>query len=244
MKVAPLDQLWVYLSGSPLLSLLATLLAFALAVRLNRALGGTPLLHPVTLAIAILIGLLLLVDMDYATYFEGAQFIHFLLGPATVALAIPLYDHRERVRRLLVPLLIACLAGIVTAVATTLGIAMALGARHETLLSLAPRSVTSPIAMGIAEQIGGIPSLAVGLVLLTGSIGCALSPWVFRLLRVEDPAVQGFSLGLAAHGFGTAQAFARIGAVAGAFSGLAMGLAGLLTAFLLPLLTRLFGLGA
>ncbi|WP_290785812.1 LrgB family protein [Halomonas sp.] len=243
MNVAELDQLWVYLSGSPLLSLLATLVVFALAVRINSAMGGTPLLHPVTLSIAILIGLLMLVDMDYATYFEGAQFIHFLLGPATVALAIPLYDHRERVRRLLVPLLIACMTGIVTAVASTLGLAMALGARTETVLSLAPRSVTSPIAMGIAEQIGGIPSLAAGLVLLTGSIGCALSPWVFRLLRVTDPAVQGFTLGLAAHGFGTAQAFARIGVVAGAFSGLAMGLAGLLTAFLLPLLTRLFGLG-
>jgi predicted murein hydrolase (TIGR00659 family) len=244
VNFADLDQLWVYLSGSPLLSLLATLLIFALAVRINRALGGTPLLHPVTLSIAMLIGLLLLVDMDYATYFEGAQFIHFLLGPATVALAIPLYDHRERVRRLLGPLLIACMTGIVTAVASTLGLAMALGARAETVLSLAPRSVTSPIAMGIAEQIGGIPSLAAGLVLLTGSIGCALSPWVFRLLRIKDPAVQGFSLGLSAHGFGTAQAFARIGAVAGAFSGLAMGLTGLLTAFLLPLLTGLFGLGS
>lgn len=243
MNFADLDQLWVYLTGSPLLSLLMTLLVFALAVRINRALGGTPLVHPVTLSIAMLIGLLLLVDMDYATYFEGAQFIHFLLGPATVALAIPLYDHRERVRRLLVPLLIACMTGIVTAVASTLGLAMALGARAETVLSLAPRSVTSPIAMGVAEQIGGIPSLAAGLVLMTGSIGCALSPWVFRLLRIQDPAVQGFSLGLSAHGFGTAQAFARIGAVAGAFSGLAMGLTGLLTAFLLPLLTRLFGLG-
>lgn len=243
MNFADLDQLWVYLSGNPLLSLLMTLLVFALAVRLNRALGGTPLLHPVTLSIALLIGLLLLLDMDYATYFEGAQFIHFLLGPATVALAIPLYDHRERVRRLLGPLLIACLTGIVTAVASTMGLAMALGAGAETVLSLAPRSVTSPIAMGVAEQIGGIPSLAAGLVLLTGSIGCALSPWVFRLLKVKDPAVQGFALGLSAHGFGTAQAFARIGAVAGAFSGLAMGLTGLLTAFLLPLLIRLFGLG-
>lgn len=242
MKVAALDQLWVYLSGHPLLSLLVTLLAFTAAVRINRALGGTSLLHPVTLSIVLLIAFLLLVDMDYSTYFEGAQFIHFLLGPATVALAIPLYDHRERVRRLLVPLLLACGAGIVTAVGSTLGLAMLLGARPETLLSLAPRSVTSPIAMGIAEQVGGIPSLAAGLVLLTGSIGCALAPWVFRLLRVRHPAVQGFTLGLSAHGFGTAHAFARIGAVAGAFSGLAMGLTGLLTAFLLPLLTRLFGL--
>lgn len=242
MRVAALDQLWVYLSGNPLLSLLMTLLAFILAVRVNRALGGTPLLHPVMLAIALLIGCLVLVDMDYATYFEGAQFIHFLLGPATVALAIPLYDHRERVRRLLVPLLAACVTGIVTAVASTLGLALLLGARHETLMSLAPRSVTSPIAMGIAEQIGGIPSLAAGLVLLTGAIGCALGPWLFRWLRIEDPAVQGFTLGLAAHGFGTAHAFARLGAVAGAFSGLSMGLTGLLTAFLLPLITHLLGL--
>ncbi|MGM0983968.1 MAG: LrgB family protein [Pseudomonadota bacterium] len=243
MNVASLDQLWVYLSGNPLLSLLMTLLIFTLAVKINRAMGGTPLLHPVTLSIAMLIALLLLADMEYRTYFEGAQFIHFLLGPATVALAIPLYDHRERVRLLLWPLLLACGVGIVTAVVSTLGLAMLLGARTETLLSLAPRSVTSPIAMGIAEQIGGIPSLAAGLVLLTGSIGCALGPWIFRLLRIRDPEVQGFTLGLAAHGFGTAHAFARLGAVAGAFSGLAMGLTGLLTAFLLPLITRLFGFG-
>lgn len=243
MNVAELDQLWVYLSGHPLLSLLVTLLAFTLAVRVNRAIGGTALLHPVTLSIALLIGFLLLADIEYATYFEGAQFIHFLLGPATVALAIPLYDHRERVRRLMVPLLLACGTGIVTAVMSTLGLALLMGARPETLLTLAPRSVTSPIAMGIAEEIGGIPSLAAGLVLLTGSIGCALGPGIFRILRVRDPAVQGFTLGLAAHGFGTAHAFARIGPVAGAFSGLAMGLTGLLTAFVLPALVGLFGLG-
>jgi predicted murein hydrolase (TIGR00659 family) len=242
VNVAELDQLWVYLSGHPLLSLLVTLLAFTLAVRVNRAIGGTALLHPVTLSIALLIGFLLLADIEYATYFEGAQFIHFLLGPATVALAIPLYDHRERVRRLLVPLLLACGTGIVTAVMSTLGLALLMGARPETLLTLAPRSVTSPIAMGIAEEIGGIPSLAAGLVLLTGSIGCALGPGIFRLLRVRDPAVQGFTLGLAAHGFGTAHAFARIGPVAGAFSGLAMGLTGLSTAFVLPALVGLFGL--
>lgn len=242
MNVAALDQLWVYLSGNPLLSLLVTLLAFIVAVRVNKSLGGTPLLHPVMLAIAMLIGFLLLVDMDYATYFEGAQFIHFLLGPATVALAIPLYDHRERIRRMLLPLLIACFAGIVIAVLSTIGVAMLLGAHYATLMSLAPRSVTSPIAMGIAEQIGGIPSLAAGLVLLTGAIGCAVGPVVFHVLKIKDPAVKGFSLGLTAHGFGTAHSFAHLGAVAGAFSGLAMGLTGLLTAFLLPLIIKLVGL--
>jgi len=242
MKSGSLDELWVYLSGNPLLSLLVTLLAFALAVRINKWLGGTPLFHTVTLSIVLLIAFLLLTGIDYPTYFEGAQFIHFLLGPATVALAIPLYDHRERVRQLLVPITVACLAGIVTAVASTLGLAMVLGASPETVLTLAPRSVTSPIAMGIAEMIGGIPSLAAGLVLITGSIGCALGPIVFRLIGVADPVVQGFTMGLAAHGFGTAQSFAKLGAMAGAFSGLAMGLTGLVTAFLLPLIVALFGL--
>lgn len=241
MNVVALDQLWVYLSGNPLLSLLATMVAFIMASHLNRLLGGTPLLHPVILSVILLIAFLMLTGIDYPTYFEGAQFIHFLLGPATVALAIPLYDHLDRVRRMLLPIVLACMAGIVTAVGSTIGLAALFGASPQTLLSLAPRSVTSPIAMGIAEQLGGIPSLAAGLVLLTGSLGCMMGPWIFRLMKVDDPSVQGFTMGLAAHGFGTAHCFTSLGAMAGAFAGLAMGLTGLLTAFLLPLMTMLFG---
>ncbi|GAA5174519.1 MULTISPECIES: LrgB family protein [Halomonadaceae] len=240
--MADFERLWVYLSGNPLVSLLATLVAFYFATHINRWARHSPLVHPVLVAIALLIGFLMLTGIDYASYFQGAQFIHFLLGPATVALAIPLFDHRERVRRLWLPILLACVTGIVTAVGSTLGIAMLLGAQRETLLSLAPRSVTSPIAMGIAEQVGGIPSLAAGLVLLTGSIGCVLGPWLLRWLKIEDPSVRGFTMGLAAHGFGTAQSFASFGAMAGAFAGLAMGLTGMLTAFLLPLIVSLLGL--
>lgn len=242
MNVVRLDQLWVYLSGNPLLSLLATLIAFLVAVRINRGFGGTPLLHPVILSIVLLITFLLMTGIDYATYFEGAQFIHFLLGPATVALAIPLYDHRQRVARMILPILAACLTGIFTAVGTTLAMGWVLGVEHEVLMSVAPRSVTSPIAMGIAEQLGGIPALAAGLVLLTGSVGCALGPFIFRILKVQDPTVKGFTMGLAAHGFGTAYSFSSLGAAAGAFAGLSMGLTGLLTAFLLPLITHLLGL--
>ncbi|MBZ5877585.1 LrgB family protein [Chromohalobacter israelensis] len=242
MNLPVLDRLWVYLSASPLLYLLVTLLAFIAATRINRRLGGTPFLHPVIIAIVLLIGFLKLTRTDYVTYFEGAQFIHFLLGPATVALAIPLYDYRERVRRMLLPILLGGGAGIVMAVTSTVGLAMLMGASRETVLTLAPRSVTSPIAMGIAEKLGGIPSLAAGLVLLTGSVGCALGPVIFRLVKVRDPSVQGFAMGLAAHGFGTAHSFSSIGAVAGAFAGLSMGLTGLFTAFLLPPIVHLFGL--
>lgn len=237
-----LQQVWVYLAASPLLHLFATLAAFLMATRINRWVGGTQLLHPVIIAIALLIGFLLLTGTDYATYFEGAQFLHFLLGPATVALAIPLYDHRERVRRMLLPIVFGSLVGIATAVVTAVGVALSLGADPQTVLSLAPKSVTSPIAMGIAEKLGGIPSLTAGLVLLTGVIGCIIGPWIFRWTRVIDPSIQGYTMGLAAHGFGTAYCFTSVGAVAGAFSGLSMGLSGLLTAFLLPPIVHLFGL--
>lgn len=154
MNLAPLDALWVYLSASPLLHLLLTLVAFLLATAINRLARGASLAHPVLVSIALIIGFLWLTDTDYPTYFEGAQFIHFLLGPATVALAVPLFDHLDRVKQMLWPLLTACCVGIVTAVTTTLGLALALGAHTQVALSLAPKSVTSPIAMGIAEKTG------------------------------------------------------------------------------------------
>lgn len=234
-----LSELWVYLAASKLLYLLLTLLAFMLAQWINRRARGTPFLHPVLVAIGLLISYLLLTDTSYSVYFEGAQFIHFLLGPAIVALAVPLYDHRERIKREFLPLMLACLAGIVTAVLSTMALVKLLGGREDTLMSLAPKSVTSPIAMGIAEQIGGYPALAAGIVLITGAIGCVLGPPIFRLLKIKDHAVQGFALGLAAHGFGTAQSFS-VSNLAGAFAGLAMGVTGLLSAFLIPLLVRLF----
>jgi len=242
-KVAPVEiefaGIWVYLAASPLLGLTLTLVAFQLSIWLNRLLGGTALAHPVMLSMAMLIALLLLTDTSYQSYFEGAQFIHFLLGPATVALAVPLYDNLERVKRMLLPLLIACISGAVTAAASAVLVAKLLGAEPATLASIAPKSVTTPIAMGVSEVLGGIPALTASMVLVTGTIGCVVAPWLFRRLRVRDESVQGFALGLAAHGFGTAQAFG-ISAVAGAFAGLGLGLTGVVTAFLLPLFMRLF----
>ena len=232
-------DLWVYMAASPLLHLLLTLLAFFLAVWINRRMGGSPLLHPVLVAIALLVGFLLITKTPYSTYFEGAQFIHFLMGPAIVSLAVPLFDHRERIRREFIPLILACVAGIITAVISTVVLVRLLGGREDTMLSLVPKSVTTPIAMGIAEQIGGYPALAAGIVLITGAIGCILGPPMFKLLKIKDHSVQGFAMGLAAHGFGTAQCFS-LSNLAGAFAGLAMGVTGLLSAFLIPLIMRFF----
>lgn len=232
---------WVYVSAQPLFWLILTLVAYQMCIHVNRVAGGTPLLHPVILTLVLIISFLQMTDTDYATYFSGAQFIHFLLGPATVALAVPLYDLRRRIRALWKPLLIACITGATTAALTALLIGKVFDLPDPILISLAPKSVTSPIALGIAEKLGGYPSLAAGLVLITGAIGCLMAPWLFRWLQIDDDAVKGFTLGLAAHGFGTASAFS-ISVIAGAFGGLAMGLTGLLTAFLLPLLLGLMGI--
>ncbi|MCW4150353.1 MULTISPECIES: LrgB family protein [Halomonadaceae] len=236
-----LTTFWVYFNARPLFWIVITLGAYLSASMLNRKAGGTALLHPVLVAMLMIILLLTLSGTDYDTYFEGAQFIHFLLGPATVALAVPLYDHRARIRQMLLPLLVVCLSGSLTAVVTTLLIGQLFGASDALLLSMAPKSVTSPIAIGISEQIGGFPSLSAGLSLTTGVMGCLLAPLVFRVLKVRSHTSSGFALGLAAHGFGTAYAMQR-NTLAGAFAGLAMGMTGIFSSVLIPLISQLFGL--
>ncbi len=230
-----LDLLWVYLQQEPLLWLTATLGAYVIGHRLHQAAGGSPLVNSVAVAIAILVAVLLFTGTSYATYFEGAQFVHFLLGPATVLLAVPLYRNFNRVRRLLVPILVALLAGSVTAIVSAVAVAAVLGASRETLLSLAPKSATTPIAMGIAEGIGGLASLTATLVILTGIIGAMIVTPLLNALRVTDWAARGFAVGVAAHGIGAARAF-QVNQLAGTFAGIAMALNALLTALLVPLL--------
>lgn len=229
----PIGEIWVYLSASPLLGLTITLLAYQAAHALYLRSGQHPLANPVLIAVAILAALLGLTGTSYETYFDGAQFVHFLLGPATVALAVPLYTQFRRVRSMLLPISAGLLAGSTTAIVSAVLIARLFDASTATQASLAPKSVTTPIAMGIAERIGGLPSLTAVLVIFTGVLGAIIGGKVFALIRIDDPAIRGFSLGVASHGIGTARAF-QINEQMGAFAALAMGLNGLLTALLLP----------
>ncbi|HMW77337.1 MAG TPA: LrgB family protein [Rhodocyclaceae bacterium] len=230
-----ISDLWVYLAASPLLGLTVTLLAYQGGLWLYRRSGMHPLANPVLLAVAVLVALLLLTGTPYATYFEGAQFVHFLLGPATVALAVPLHAQIRRVRALALPIAAGLLAGGLTAALSAVAVGRWLGASGPTVLSLAPKSATTPIAMGVAEQIGGIPSLTAVLVIATGIFGAVLAIPLFDRLRVRDPAVRGFALGVASHGIGTARAF-QIDEETGAFAALAMGLNGVFTALAVPAL--------
>ncbi|HZF75891.1 MAG TPA: LrgB family protein [Acetobacteraceae bacterium] len=235
-----LAKVWVYLAQEPLAALTATLAAWLLALRLQRALGRHPLANPVLFAVAALAGALLAGGVEYRAYFEGAQFVHFLLGPATVALAVPLYRQWQVVRRSALAATLSVVLGGAFAAGVGIALALALDAAPEVTASLAPRSVTTPVAMGIAERIGGLPSLTAAVVILSGVVGAALGPVVLDLVRVRDWRARGLAIGTAAHGIGTARALS-VNATAGAFSGLAMGLNALATALILPLLWRLLG---
>ena len=235
-----LSDIWVYLSASPLLHLTLTLVAYQLGLAAYRRAQSNPLVNPVVVAVGLIVCLLLISRTSYERYFAGAQFIHFLLGPATVALALPLYRQINHVRRSKVALAVSILAGSATATASAVGIGWLFGASRATLISLAPKSVTAPVAMAIAEKLGGLPSLTAVLVILTGIIGAMIGPVLLNRLGIRDWAARGLAMGTASHGIGTARAL-QVNEVAGAFAGLAMGLNALATAVLLPLLWRLLG---
>jgi len=229
--------LWIYLQTSPLLWLAVTLATYWVADRIWRRLGQPALLHPVLVAIVALVLVLRLTGTPYERYFEGAQFVHFLLGPATVALAVPLYRNLGLIRASALPVSIALVAGSLTAIVSGILIAHALGAPAEIVLSLAPKSVTAPIAMAMSEKIGGIPSLTAALTIVTGITGAVLATLIFRERPPDWPA-RGLAIGTAAHGIGTARAVA-LDSAAGAFSTVALGANAIVTALLVPLIAAL-----
>jgi len=230
-----LQDIWVYLSASPLAHLTLTLLAFQVGFFIYKKGGLHPLLNPVLIAVVLVVTFLFATNTSYQDYFDGAQFVHFLLGPATVALAIPLYRQFDRVRQSALAIIASIVAGSVTATLSALCIGYLLSASENTLISLAPKSVTAPVAMGISEQLGGLPSLTAVLVIITGILGAMVGPIVLNLMGVRDMAARGLAMGTSSHGIGTARAL-QVSELAGAFSGLAMGLNALATAILLPIL--------
>ncbi len=228
-----MSSLWVYLGASPLLWLFLTLAAYVAAVRLQRALGGSPWLNPVLLSVAALVAVLWLTGTPYARYFEGAQFVHFLLGTATVALAVPLRRQWHEVRSLLGPALITlCVGNAMGAflAVTTLKLA---GAPAALLASIAPRGVTAPVAMAVSERIGGLPALTAVLVIASGILGATMATPLLNALRVHDWAARGLAVGMSAHGIGTARAF-QVHPLAGTFAGVAMAGSTVITSVWVP----------
>lgn len=223
-----IHRIWVYLATTPLLWLTLTLIAFSIGDMVSSRFGRHPLANPVVIAAGLLIMLLVATDTPYPAYFEGAKFVHFLLGPATVALGLPLWRNRVAVRRNLLPMCGALVAGSLTAIGSAVAIGWIFGAPPEILASLASKSVTAPIAMALSEGIGGIPALAAVLVVLTGIMGSVMVTPLMNAMKITDFAARGFAVGVASHGIGTARAF-QVSEEAGTFAGIAMGLNGALT---------------
>lgn len=232
-------DLWVYLAATPLFGLTATLGVYVAASALSSRLNHAPWANPVLWSVLALALLLFATGTPYPVYFSGAQFIHFLLGPAVVALAWPLWQRRAELRARVGALLVAALLGGAAASGSAVAIGWAVGLPAEVIASLAPKSVTAPVAMGIAEQLGGIPALAAAFAVLTGLVGAVTAKVLFDRTGVAMPAVRGFALGTASHGIGAARAM-QVHPDAGAYAALALGLQVPLAALLLPALAGLF----
>ncbi|MBA3592490.1 MAG: LrgB family protein [Polaromonas sp.] len=235
-------ELWVYLSATPLFGLTATLVVYVLAQAAYARLQHASWANPVFWTVLTIAAVLLVTDVPYPTYFAGAQFIHFLLGPAVVALAWPLWQRRIELRQRWDRLLLAALAGGAATIGSAVALGWAVGLPAEVLLSLAPKSVTAPVAMGIADKIGGIPALAAVFAVMTGLVGALAGKYLFDLCRIPFDsagwAARGFALGTVSHGIGAARAL-QVNADAGAYAGLALGLQVVLASLLLPLMFRL-----
>ncbi|QEL56315.1 LrgB family protein [Chromobacterium paludis] len=230
------------LLDSPLSGIFVTLLAYRLALAAHKRCGGHPLANPVLLGVLLVLLWLWLSGSSYQQYMNGARFIQLLLGPATVALAVPLYGNLARLKRAAAPLLISIAAGGFVGMASAAGLGWWLGLERPLLVSLATRAVTTPIAMSLAGGLGGAPELAAMFVIVSGIVGAVLAPPLFKLLGWHDDMVLGVATGVSAHGIGTARVF-HVSETAGAFAGLAMGLNGVFTAMLLPWLVGRFPLG-
>lgn len=229
---------WMALCEQPIPHIAATVIAYSAAVHLCRCAGGHPLLNPTLVAIASLAIAVKAAGLPYPTYLRGAAFVHFLLGPAVVLLAVPLFRKTALIRSSARLIGVGLAVGLPTGALSAVAIAWLLGAQAQTLLSLAPKSVTAGIAIGISERIGGAPALTAVLVIMTGVTGAVIGPAATWAAGVRDDRAIGFAMGVASHGIGTARAI-QISDVAGAFAGLGMALNGVLTAVLVPLLILL-----
>ena len=220
--------------------LLAITFGIYYAARQIQKWTGWVVLNPILITIAALIALLQLTGISYETYEQGGQYIDFWLKPAIVALGVPLYQNLGQIRRQLLPILMSQLVGCLVGIVSVTLIASALGASHEVIVSLAPKSVTTPIAMEVCKTSGGIPSLTAAIVVIVGLFGAIFGFKILEVWHVRNPFSQGISMGTAAHAVGTSRAMEK-GETYGAYSSLGLILNGVLTALLTPFVLKLLG---
>ncbi len=234
---SPVD-LWVYLSTSPLIWLTLTVCTWIAAVEISVRLKRNPLVNPVMTSIIVLSVVMTVFHIPYEKFFAGAQFVHFLLGPATVAIAVPLYLQWDEVKKVLAPIGVALAVGSVVAILSVIALGWLVGLPRDVLISFLPKSATAGVAMAISSSLGGNPSLTAVLVILTGIIGALIVTPMMNRMGIRDYAARGFAVGLTSHGIGTARAY-DVDPTAGLFAGIAMALNAIATSIIVPLAARL-----
>lgn len=230
----PISEIWVYLSGDPLFALVITLASYQLGYVFYVKANRHPLANPVLISILVTSFTIHLLEMPYAKYFEGAQFIHFLLGTATVALAIPIYHGFKTMGRKIVPIIFAMVVGSAVSITSAVAITTWMGAGENIIGSMYAKSVTAPIAMGIAERIGVSPTLTAVFTVITGVLGAIIAPYILDTLNIQRWWMRGTAIGVGAHGLGITRAFS-VNQEAGIYASMAMGLNGVISAIALPL---------
>lgn len=233
-KRIPISEIWVYLSGDPLFALIITLASYQIGYLLYVRAKRHPLVNPVAISVLISCAMLQLLDISYEKYFEGAQFVHFLLGTATVALAVPIYNGFKRMQGKIFHIWAALTVGSTVSIISAVAIAKGMGASDNIVGSMYAKSVTAPIAMGIAERLNVSPTLTAVFTVITGMLGAILAPYILNTVKVQQWWIRGTAIGVGAHGLGITRAFS-VNEEAGVFASMAMGLNGVISAIGLPI---------
>jgi len=218
--------------GNPILGMILSLSCFLLGKKINERMKH-PVFNPILITMVLVIVFLKVFNINYEQYKEQNAILGYLLGPATVALAVPLYKNIDILKKNLSAILIGVLTGCIVSIASIMGLGILLGADMEIILSMGPKAVTTPIAMEISRVLGGIPSLTAGLVAITGIFGACFAPEILRFFGIKNKIAMGIAIGTATHALGTTRAF-ELGEVEGSMSSLSIALAGIITALLVP----------
>lgn len=224
--------------SSPVFGVFISIIAYLIGGIIKEKLKFA-LFNPLLIAIIILIAVLSCFNIDYADYSKGGDIISFFLAPATVALALPLYKKFELFKKNAVPILIGIICGAFTGIVTIIGLSRIFNISDELTISLLPKSITTPIGMALSEQLGGMPSITVVAIIITGILGSIMGPFLDKILKINDKVAMGIAMGNASHAVGTARAL-EIGETEGAMSSLTIAIAGIITVLIAPPIWNVF----
>lgn len=224
---------------TPIFGILLSVVCYEIGIFVQRK-TKNPILNPLLIAIILVIAVLLVLDIPKETYDLGGSYILFLLGPATVVMVVPLYKQINLLKKDWLPILVGILAGSATSVLSVIGLTRLFGVNLEIAVSMLPKSVTTAIGMEVSKEIGGVVSLTVAVIVITGILGAVTGPFILKVLGIKDEVAQGVAMGTASHAVGTSKAM-ELGETQGAMSGLSIGIAGLATVLIIPLVIGLLG---